>query len=500
MGVSVRAAAILAVTLFAFLASDKYFTFLEDETKIVDAARQPPSQTLGLFWAGQGQHEHPPLSDILLHYWLPMGKYGPWLLRLPSVLFYLAGLLLLALAAKQLAGTSAFASMLWAGSLWPFAFHFARMTGWYAFCFFLAAAMTLSYLRYLERPDWKRLALFIAAAALMVYSNYYGWALAACFALDVCIARRKQASKFIFCTFGILISAYTPMWTVFFRQLASGAQVSGGPPLASKILNSIYCFYSLFVSESVAPWFWFLSVPACLAILSIAVSTAMLLSKRNRAFAGYFALLFGGMAAIGILNTKRLLFLSAWLLLPVSIALANREKKAVRTVLAASLALVAAVGWLGILSRGWYAAPHFIEPWAQIADEAAVSAEHGGVVVSNSPSFLFYANYALHSHGMLKGPFSPGWVEDPRIVPVAQWSGLDLSKPSTVLFVNGVNIDFPEETSRVQSWLRAHCVLVSMRQLVPDSGWPLKARFFKGAGQRQYRIELSRYKCPSAAY
>jgi hypothetical protein len=43
----------------------------------------------------------------------------------------------------------------------------------------------------------------------------------------------------------------------------------------------------------------------------------------------------------------------------------------------------------------------------------------------------------------------------------------------------------------------ADYVLVSTRQLVPDSGWPLKARFFKESGQ--CRIELSRYGCPQTA-
>ena len=173
--------------------------------------------------------------------------------------------------------------------------------------------------------------------------------------------------------------------------------------------------------------------------------------------------------------------------------------KGVRTVLVLSLVFVATVGWAGIFFRGWYAAPHFIEPWADIADEAATSVEHGDIVVGNSPSFLFYANYALRKHGMLQAPFSPGWVEDPRIVAVDRWSSFDSPNYSTVLFVDGVNTSTLEETDRVQSWLRSNCVLLSMRQLVPDPGYLLKTRFFKGYPRRPYRIELERYKCPSPA-
>jgi hypothetical protein len=46
-----KALLVLVVALCAFVASDAYFTFLDDETVIVDAARQPATQTLALFWA-----------------------------------------------------------------------------------------------------------------------------------------------------------------------------------------------------------------------------------------------------------------------------------------------------------------------------------------------------------------------------------------------------------------------------------------------------------------
>jgi hypothetical protein len=415
--------------------------------------------------------------------------------------FYLAGLFLLALSAQILAGNSAFTSLLYVGSLWPFAFHFARMTGWYSFCFFLAAAMTLSYLRYLEKSSWARLAIFVSTAGLMVYSNYYGWALVSCFALDVCLRKRKQALKFILCTFGILVFAYTPIWTVFLKEISSGTHISSGPSLVSTILNSLYCFYSLLVSESVAPWFWLLSLPASFAILASVVATVALLAKQDRAFMVYFALLFTGMAALGIINTKRLLFISGWLLLSFSLALANQKSKGVRTLLVLSLVFLAAVGWTGIFARRWYAAPHFIEPWAAISEEAVKGLEQGEeeVVVSNSPSFFFYANYALHRRGTLKVPFAPGWVEDPRIVEVDRWFRFDLPHRSTVLFVNGVSTSALAETDRVESWLRSNCVLLSARQLVPDSGYAMKTRFFQGYGQRRFRIELERYECPPLA-
>lgn len=507
---SLKALLVLAAALIAFIASDKYFTFLDDETTIVTAARQPVSQTLHLFWTGQGQHEHPPLSDVLLHLWLPIGGSAPWLLRLPSVVFYLAGLYTLACAARRLtglAGPDAFLYAVYLGVLSPFAFHFARMAGWYSFCFLLAAAITLAYLRYLEKPDWKRLAVFIAIAAMLVYSNYYGWALIACLALDIshpspvgqAISSPASRKRFLIAVFAILIPAYAPICAVFLQEILNGTHLTGGQPLISRILNSVYCLYALLVSESVAPWFWIASIPISLAILLSLTATIILLSKRNRRFPIYFALLFGGMSILGIIGTKRLLFISPWLLLSFSIALANREMKRARTTLALSLAFIAAAGWAGILARKYYAAPHFIEPWAEIAEQAATSAQHGDLVIDNSPSFRFYANYALRDHGMLRTPFSPGWVEDPRIAGVEQFPNLHIPASSSVLFIKGVDFSFPEQTAQVEAWLQSNCTAVSTRELVLDSGYPLKSRFFSASAQPQFRISLERYRCSLTA-
>ena len=492
-----RALVVLTAVLLGFIATDPCFTFLDDETNIVNAARQPALQTLGLFWTGQGQHEHPPLSDLLLHFWLPIGGSAPWLVRFPSELSYLVGLFLLALSAEALAGPSAFTSMIYVGSLWAFAFHFARMAGWYSLCFLIAAAMTFSYFRYLAKPSWGRLTTFVGMAAIMLYSNYYAWALISCFALDMLVRRGRKALKVIMVTFGTLVIAYTPMWAVFMKQLSSGIHIGTGPPLISRFLDSVYCLYSLLVSESVAPWFWLLSIPVSLAIVLSVAATMVLLPKQNRILLVYFALLFGGMATIGIIGTKRLLFISGWLLLSFSIALANRRFGGVRAVLVASLAFVTAVGWVGIVTRRWYAAPHFIEPWAEIAAEAAVAVKHGAVVVSNSPTFLFYANYALRDAGLLRGAFSPGWVDESKIGPVERWSGRDLRTSSTVLFVKGVNISAVGDTERVESWLRSGCALLSIRQILPDSGYAMKKRFFRGFGQRRFRIQLETYRCPA---
>lgn len=488
---------VLTLALVAFLGTDQWFTILDDETSIVTSARAPVSATVGAFWNGQGQHEHPPLTDLLLHWWLPLGGAAQWSLRLPSICFYLMGLLVLALAARRVGGPAAFAALFAVGLLWPFGFHFGRLAGWYSACFFLVAWLTLAYLRYLETPNAVRLATFVFVSVCLVYSNYYGWCIISCLLIDAFTSRRqKDGRKLLLTTFGTLVVAYTPFWIVFLKEVLGGTDLANKPSLVSKVLNTVYNLYSLFVSESVAPWFWYLSIPAAICMVVSIYWTVALLSNVRR-WLVYFAALFGGMAVLGIISTKRLLFISDWLLLAFAIALSSPGTKAARTWLTLALAIVSAIGWGGIVSRKYYAAPHFIEPWAEIADQAALTLRDGTPIVTNNASFLFDLHYSLQKLGMISGSSPPGLAEYPGVVRVEAWDKSAYPGLRMVLFVKGVNTGVIDQTEQVEGWLHSHCAPGGEQTLVPDSGAALKARFFTAKNQQQppFRISLQRFDC-----
>jgi hypothetical protein len=494
------------IALIAFLSTDRYFTFLDDETKIIAAARKPMAQTVSLFLNGQGQHEHPPLSDLLLHFWLPVGDFAPWALRLPSILFYLAGLLVLAAVAKSMAGDSAFKSVLCIGAVWPFAFHFARLTGWYSFCFMMVALATIAHLAYLKKPGWRRLAWLITVDVLLVYSNYYGWAIVGCLAFEVCVARgRREAIRFVPIVLGIVLAADIPLWHASMAEiLPLAAPVTGGL-FFSRFLNAVFNFYSLFVSESVAPWIWYLSVPAAIAICTGLGAALVLLPAQGRRFLFYFTVLFGGLAIPGLIGTKRLLFISDWLILCIAVAYASPGHASARRVLLISLTLVAVIGWIGVGARRYYSAPHFVEPWPVIADQAARQIKDGGVVVSNSRSFLFYLGYSLRHAGLATRQDLPRLTDHTDLmtlrrtagsrVVVNHWAKAGLPGMVRVFFIKGVNSDLVEQTAQAEAWLDASCRLTAESHIVPDSGYELKARFFGGSGQQPWRIWQREFDC-----
>jgi hypothetical protein len=487
-------ALVLAIALVAYVGTDRWFSVLEDETMIVNAARVPIGDTVRLFWNDQGPLTHPPLSDILLHLWLPIGGAAQWSLRLLPVLFYFGGLLVFALVARDIGGASAFRSLLALGLLWPFGFHFGRLVGWYSVCFCLVALVTLTYLRYVKRQTGLRLAVFLLPALCLIYCNYYGWAVIGCLAIDLYVRSGwTQSRKFLLITFATLFLAYTPMWIGLVRTSIVFARPGGGPHLTSTFLLAAYHLYSLFISESVAPWFWYFSVPACICI-AISILLAVMLNVAERRFMIYFSLLFAGIALLGIGTTKRLLFISGWLLLAFALALSNREKRTARNILIVALTFIAAIGWIGTVTRRYYAAPHFIEPWGKIADKAAVELGDGAEIVTNSPSFRFYLQYSLQRTGVVSRSSLPGWVEHRNVIYVGDWEEAQHPRGS-VLFVKGVNTNLVDQTERVEEWLRHNCVTGFEQQLVPDSGSALKRRLFSDKSQPPFRISLEQFDC-----
>jgi hypothetical protein len=231
-----------------------------------------------------------------------------------------------------------------------------------------------------------------------------------------------------------------------------------------------------------------------LAIAASVILQIALLPKPHLRFFLYFAVLFGAIAATGIIGTKRLLFISGWLLLPLALAVAAPNRKSLRKALVASLVFIAAMGWLGFVVKKYYASEHLIEPWPEIADEAAMVIKDGGQVLTNSPSLLFSMNYSLQRLRLTDSTL-PGYANHPSALGIDRWDEGIPFDASLVLFVKGVNINFAAETTQAQEWFKSHCMPISTRELVPDSGYSLKSRLFPGYGQMPFRILMLRYNC-----
>jgi hypothetical protein len=498
-GAWVVALVLLGLVLFF---TNPWFTIIDDEVQAFVPARQAAGQLIHAYWMGEGPHHRPPLFDLIHDGWLHVTSGNLLLLRMPSILFYLLGIWLLALAAGRLAGPSGMRNLLLISLLWPFGFHFGRLAVGYSWYFFLVALVTLAYLRLLEQQTPARWALLVVGALALVYSNYFGWPMLACLTIDFCLEQRGNFLKHwrgILGTYLLLVLACLPQWHSVVKEVRFGPELSHS--LASTVFYAGFAGYVLFVSESVAPWFWQFSVPAILAIAVCLGILALCGTRGPRRFLLYFFAVFGTMIVLGILTTKRTMLIAPWLLLPLGITLAALDSKTLRRGFFMSLALVFGIGWFGVVSRQYYAAPRFLEPWSQAGREAARSVEQGAIVIGNHPSFFLYLTSALQNPTPASAPRLTGVLTystfNPSVYQPDQWVEAGRPLRPVVVLVQGVPfLPGTGEMEKVQGWLSERCQLMESHGELADPGYGWKDKYRPDLGQSAWRIKTRSYSCP----
>jgi hypothetical protein len=478
--------------------------FLSDEAAMLGDAIRPLSSIAKAFFSGAETREHSPLFEILLHFWLK-GVQGNFdFLRVPSILFFIAGLFFLARTTRYFTGVKGGYAVIWLGVLWPFGFHFARLASWYAFSFFLVAAITLSYFKYLESQTLGRwVPLFLFSAALL-WTTPFGWAVLACLAVDQMIRwQRKEpagSAKGLIGTAALLVVIFVPLISSLRAQLAHGMPARGGP--LSTLASLGFHAFSLFVSESIAPWFWRLSVPVALAILFSITMMAWWVPPAARRLFLYSGLLLIAMAMLGFLQTKYLLMISPWVLLAAGIAIETEKPRWATFGFAGALLLIGAIGWYGVYAKRFYSAPQFTDPWQEIAANSANQISTGATVIADQTSFLFYLTYYLHLPPQ-NGPWRfegllPVAVTHPQVFSSQGW--LDAGHPThgkMVVVRSGRDAAGNEPVDQAVALLDQSCGSISSRLRARDSGYLWKRRFMGSAGDPLWRIEIREYDCNS---
>lgn len=488
---------LLAAALFV---TDGRITHVEDEVWAIHEAAQPVFDLLSNVARGPGRSPHPPLSDLVLAGWVRLTGGAPALVRIPSIVFFLCGLWVWSLVARHLAGPHTGPVAIWLGALWPYGFHYGRLANWYALAFLLTGLVTLTYLRLMEsRGDSRRL-FFLAAAIALLYTTYYGWVVLACLGADFVLrARREPATNWWapFSVVTILVLAFLPLWPALLSVARDSA--GSGVPLAERFVWLAAGAWALLVSESVAPWIWWLGVPAAAGGAAACAILAFRAPEPTRRmfFAGW--LLLAGLALLGVDPRPRLLLLAGWILVPAAVALVRLESGWLRAALAAGLALPAAAGWYGVAVGTHYLAPRFLEPWPQAVDAAMDARGRGAVIVANHPVFFFYLTHRLRDEQSPRPPFTgllPRAVQDRRVMDAAEFLSRRRDGERSVLFVRGVeSADLGRQTEIAFQALQADCLPLAEQFLLRDPGAEHKRRWMPQAAHRDWRIEIRSYAC-----
>lgn len=482
----------------ALLLTDRWFSYVDDEIVVLDVATDL-SRVLQIF-SGVGIHEHPPLYDLLIHFWLRWaGGATPWV-RLPAVVSYLFGIWLCAAAARQIGGPRAFITTVALGTFWPFGFHHGRLAGWFSFSFLMVAWVTVAYLRLRQAPRLSHWVHLQVAGIALLYTNYFGWALLACLALDLASLRElpgRTRVALIGGTIAVTAVAFMPLLPAFVHRLGDGV----GPPSSpvGVAANAIFTYFSMFTSESVAPWFWPLSLPAACLVTFLTWALVSRAGTGRRLFL-FFVVLVGTMALLGVLITKRSLLISPWFIVATGAAVATPMGGRWRWWPAGALAGVFVIGWAGMVDRGHYSSHRFVEPWRAVATGSVDAMRGGALVIADNYSFLFELTQAL------RVPKADGrWhfvglvgleVAHPQVFLPQAW--LDAKEPTgpRVLLIKGQAEPSDLTTIGIcQQALSRRCRLDGVRRLVPDRGYELKMKLFPAAHQLPWRVEIREYAC-----
>jgi Dolichyl-phosphate-mannose-protein mannosyltransferase len=499
----------------ALFYTNRWLALTDEEASNLSAAAKNVTAILDVARSAAG-NSHPPLFELLLHFWVKITGGVFDALRAPTIICFVLGIWLVSRVARQLGGEESGNALVWLGTLWPFGFHAGRLAAPATLAFLLIAAVTWGYFRCIQSRRRSRWIIFCVLSLALVYTNDFGWAPLAFLGVDYWWRapgseddgsadasesagyERKRKVREILVTAAVLGIGFAPRWSIFIRELH--AHVAWPHFARLLFLNAAYNFYLLFVSQSVAPWFWRFSIPAAIAIVVLLALVFAGVRGEARVFLIFSMLLFALMALGGILQAKWLLLVGAWFLLPIAIALGTIEKWQWRVPMALALTAVAMIGWYGALNRRYYAEPQFFEPWASVTDDAAQALRSGSAVISNDDTFFLYLTYALkpsvpNSSWRFTGAL-PRQIHYPSAWDPKLWVEAGRPNPASVLWIRGSSP--PDELRAMNDagkWLSEQCGDRITRYLARDPAYSWKQRFVPNFSGPAWRIEIRQYFC-----
>jgi hypothetical protein len=305
-------------------------------------------------------------------------------------------------------------------------------------------------------------------------------------------------------TIVLWVAAFIPVARPMRREFIASANFHHG--LAALATNFALHVYNLFVSESMAPWHWQQSVLAGLAVVVCIVLVFMNEPGPSRRFLVYSAVLLVFMAVTGTLLSRHTFIVAPWVLLPVATGIGSIKSRWARPVLAVALFTIGAIGWSGMYSRTYYSEPQFLDPWVQIAGNAADKIHTGAGLVSNSRPLLFYLTYALRVPTSIPPTKFEGLIPDsaqwPNVTTPDKWLSSGHPVLPAMIWIRGTSDPQTEgpmagSMDDAGNTLDRSCGSRESRLMMPDRGFLWKEKFLREAPEEIWRIEIRQYDCAS---
>jgi len=415
-GLKLTTALALGLALTALSINAATMTFCEDEANGFYLCKLPLEQVLAML--GGGYHEDPPLSDVVLHGWVSVVGFRPWLLRGLPLAFWLAALPGLFLCGRRLFGPPGGWLTLLALAMMPYHWTMPGVFRWYSLYACLAAWNFWFFLGMDERSPW-RMAGYVATGAALWYTNYSAPIL---FFAHLLVALGRGESRWslvrrlVVCWIAVGV-LYLPWLPTFLGQLGRSARP----------LSASYTAVSLWVL-----WAGELQSPLSIAAVVPAVAAGLLFLVLAAAHVrhgwmplGVVGIVLAGLLASGAIGPKRLLIVSPFLALGLAAVLAGRSQRRplalARTGLVAALLAMCAGSWVNLVRGSDWVAYRWLDPCDEVVRQIEPH-RPGTLILSNSNPIFFYLEDE-YGKNLCPGPQRT----DPNYRPAALLYPLDLN-------------------------------------------------------------------------
>lgn len=186
-----------------------------DEAVVVSVAQHPWREIPRLLAA---LDQHPPGYFLLMHAWQRIAGPGEAALRVPSVCFSLASVLLTYLLARRIAGEATGLVSAFVVAVSPFQIMSAQEARMYPLLGALCLASTVALLSGIDRGGARRWIAYVMASALMVYAHYLGLLVLVAHGVWVAGWERRHLRAWAACA-GATALAFAPWIPSFLEQL-----------------------------------------------------------------------------------------------------------------------------------------------------------------------------------------------------------------------------------------------------------------------------------------
>lgn len=500
----VAVCALLVIYAAVLVYTNARFTILDDEAGGISRAGHSVANTFHQFFlSGELAEEHPPASNILLHLWLVATNYSLFAVRILANLLYIASVFCTAKAADKIGGQRAFWAALILGCVWPFAFQYGRIAGWYAMSTFLVSALTWAYLEILSSRSLRPWVALSLCSIFLVWTNYFGFVFLFLLLADLLVFHRSLArarAGRILVVAAAIAAAFLPIVSIAARNLSTYVvPVSSRFDLGNEVARFAYPAFAIFASAAVAPWYLPLSLPIALA--SIGLFCAIFLSSGKR-WLVYFLIVMLLLQFSGEMNIKRVLSMLPWLFIAMALAI-SRDTSRLPGLATGTITIIVICGWAGILSGAHYATTNLYEPWQHVAEMVAVDVRNGATVIGENSTFLLYLNYQLGLEAE-SGNADSGYLGD--AVYASHGYAVDtLDDPHSwvsrlrgkVVLVQGTDDEDAMKSGReLDLALRTRCTILGEYHSTPDPAERWKQRFVRNAPVIHFRVNATWYDCP----